>query len=190
MSLTRVAAPTDLPITVAQAKFNARISNSLDDDSIIEKIESAVNEAEHLTKSSIMPQIWQRALDCFPIGRAIRLGRAPVTAISSIKYTSISGSILTISPLDYSLDNLTLPGWVTLNYGKAWPSDSLTVANAVVVTFVTGYADAGEVPAMLKQWLYLKIGELYETRERSSETPVKTIDWVDRMLDPFRVPNL
>lgn len=49
----------------------------------------------------------------------------------------------------------------------------------------------GVVPAVLRQWILLAIGELYENRERSiSDRPVVPHEFVDGLLDTYRIVAL
>jgi hypothetical protein len=55
---------------------------------------------------------------------------------------------------------------IYLKYGQSWPSATLRPYNAICVTFIAGYGDAGsDVPGNFRQGLLLLIGHFYEHRE-------------------------
>lgn len=46
--------------------------------------------------------------------------------------------------------------------------------------------DVDHVPQAIKTWILIRIAERYETREGVSAGELKSIPWVDALLDPFR----
>ena len=58
----------------------------------------------------------------------------------------------------------------------------------MVVTYTAGYgAAAADVPAPLKQWMLLAIGDMYEMRNASGDKPAVKHDFVDHLLNPYRL---
>lgn len=189
MTLKLITGPAAEPITLTEAKLHLRVEHTVDDDLITALIQAAREQAEHLTGRSLITQTWAQVLDAFPAAE-IELGRPPVASITSITYVDPNGDTQTMSSSDYSLDSTTTPGYVlpaaTL---AAWPN-TLDTANAVTVTFVSGYGDAADVPAAVKAWMKLHIGTLYKQREGiAAGVSVASLPdmFVDRLLDPFRV---
>ncbi len=189
MTLRLITAPAAEPLTLADAKLHLRVEHSADDDLITALIQAAREGAEHLTGRALITQTWERVLDAFPAAE-IELGRAPVLAITSVKYIDPNGDEQTMDAADYSLDATTPSGWVLPSETlAAWPT-TLDTANAVVVRFTCGYgAAASDVPAGIRAWMKLRVGTLYKLREEI-QAGVSVSDlpggYAERLLDPYR----
>jgi uncharacterized phiE125 gp8 family phage protein len=72
-------------------------------------------------------------------------------------------------------------------FGKQFPATRDEI-NSVIVTYTAGYgATAADVPAPLKQWILLAIGDMYDqSRSLSSERAMVPGKFVDSLLDPYR----
>jgi uncharacterized phiE125 gp8 family phage protein len=178
MTFRRTVAPTAEPITLDQAKLELRVENTLEDDRISGFITAVREEVEHELRRSLMPQTWQLLLDEFPCD-AIQLANPPIVAVTAVTYIDTDGVQQTLDPTAYTLDPDYLPGFLLPAYGVEWPATE-DVANAVSITYTTGYADAASVPQAIKTWMLLRLRTLYRPSE----------DWTpmyDRMLDPHRV---
>ncbi len=190
MTLKRISDPGAEPLTLTEAKLHLRVEHTVDDDLITALIQAARERAEHLLGRSLITQTWTRVLDAFPAAE-IELGVPPVQSISSVAYIDGNGDSQTMPSADYSLDNTTLPGWVLPSEDlSTWPS-TLDTANAVTVTFVTGYGASGTaVPAAIKAWMKMEIGTMYKHRE-SIAAGVSVAElpggFHERLLDPYRI---
>lgn len=190
------SAPAVEPVTLAQARAHLRIDddNTAADTLITALIVAAREQCEHETGRRLITQTRQMVLDAFPAGtEAIRLHGDCVKAqsIESITYLDPDGALQTFGAANYGLDPHSLPGYVFLAEGSAWPSGVSDSANAVRVKVVCGYGSAGtDVPQALRQWMLLQIGAMYAQREAlalgvpAEELPSR---FVDRLLDPYRV---
>ena len=49
---------------------------------------------------------------------------------------------------------------------------------------------AGDVPASIRQWMLLAIGDMYDRRAASGERPAVRHDFVDARLDRYRIWSL
>lgn len=189
MSLKSITAPTTEPITLEQAKAHLRVEVS-DDDALISALIAAAREAvESKTQRSLMLQTWELALDAFPGCQdqyGIRLPKAPLSAVTSVAYVDSDGAPQTMAEADYQLDDHSEPARILPAYGTTWPA-TRDQANAVVVQYEAGYADAAAVPAQIKAWMLLRIGMLYENRESVAGGTLTELPFVDRMLDAYKV---
>lgn len=182
--------PTAEPVTLDEAKRHLRVEADItDDDALITALIVAAREgAEHLTGRALLAQTWELALDAF--ADEISLPHPPLTGVTSIQYVDPDGALQTLAADDYLLDSHSTPVRLTPAYGVCWP-DTRRQANAVLIRYTAGYADAASVPAEIKSWMLLRIGMLYENREsvivgeRIAEVP-----FVDRLLDRHRVWSL
>lgn len=187
MALKLLTPPALACVTLAEAKLHCRIDVSDDDALITQLVDAATQEAEHVMKRAIMPQQWQLALDAFVA--CIELRRPTVTAVDSIKYIAAATGTLTTLPGSEYLADLDgeLVGRVTPAYGKSWP-DTRCQLSAVQVVFTCGWADANSVPAVIKRWICLRVGALYEHREAwTLGKPIERNEFVDQLLDRYRI---
>lgn len=185
MALKLITGPTSEPLTTAEAKAHLRVDVT-DDDTLIGTLIVAARQAvEQETARALMPQTWELGLDCFE--GEIRIPRAPLTAISSIKYVDSNGILQTMSSSDYLLDDYSIPPRLTPVYGTSWPGTREQTA-AVLIRFTAGYTNAAAVPQEIKQWMLLRIGMLYENRESvAAGVQFSAMPFVDRLLDAYRV---
>lgn len=184
MSLKLITAPVAEPITLTEAKAHLRITGADDDTYITSLIVAARQGAEHITGRTLMAQTWELALDWFE--DAIRLPRPPLTSITSVKYLDDAGALQTMSASAYLLDDHSEPARLLPAYDTSWPA-TRTQANAVLIRYVAGYASAATVPQEIKNWMLLRIGMLYGSRESVViGVPIAELPFVDRLLDAYR----
>lgn len=185
MALRLTVPPATEPISLAEAKAHLRVTSSTEDTLIGVLISAARQTAENELRRALISQTWEKTLDAFP--SAIELPYPPIIAITTIVYVDELGATLTLSAPSYQLDNKTEPGWVMPAYGYDWPA-TRAVANAVTVTYTAGYGAAAAVPAAIKQWMLLMIGQYYENREGSVPGVTMTpLPFIAGLLDPYRV---
>lgn len=185
MGIKVITPPTVEPITLSDAKAHLRVDGSDEDALITAAISAARQDCEQRLDRSIAPTTLALVLDAFPAG-AIRLPRGPVTAVTSIVYRDTVGALQTLSAANYSLDDAQIDGWVLPAYDYDWPS-TRDQANAVTITYTAGYASA---PAIVRQWLLLRIGTLYQFREADADRVPQPSTFADRLLDGYRVSAL
>lgn len=194
MGLVTVTAPTDTPITLAEAKAYLRVTANDFDALITDLIWTATEFVERETQQQILTATKRFTLDTFPTAqpwvetldgqsrlvyqpplREIRLPTPPLQSVTSVQYVdAATGDVLTMDPGDYTVDADGKPGRVVLNEGKAWPN-ARRVANAVRIVFVCGYGDATATPKLFKQAVRWMVGHLYEHREAASEVTLQEL---------------
>jgi uncharacterized phiE125 gp8 family phage protein len=104
--------------------------------------------------------VLELALDAFPDG-PIELPRTPVTGITSIKYLDAAGTLQTLDPSLYTLDDYSSQQhWAVPAFGTTWPG-TLDAANAVKVRFAAG---AAAIPGAVRSALLLIVGHLDTNR--------------------------
>lgn len=196
MPIKVITAPTEEPVTPGEAKLHLRVDGTDDDALITALIVAAREAAEHITGRALMPQTLELALDAFyefnrdhPGRHAYRviLPRPPVASITSVKYVDTTGTLQTLDPSAYVLDDYSEPARLVPAYGTCWPATRCQ-ENAVLIQYEAGYADAASVPQQIKSWMLLRIGMLYENREGIvAGVPLAEMPGVDRLLDACRV---
>ena len=189
MSITRITDAASEPVTLAEAKAQARVDSSAEDTLITALITAARQAAEERMQRSILPQTWEKRLDAFPSG--IELPRGPVTSITSIKFLDTAGAEQTLDPADYQLDNISeFVGWVVPAIDVDWPETQENI-NAVRVRYVAGWANAAAVPGPVKAWILAMVAALYEHRELATGgSEVRSLGFIDHLLDPYTVVSV
>lgn len=156
--------PTELPITLEEAKTHCRVTSTDDDDYLTALIEPVTTWVESYTNRALIYQTWTRYLDAFP--RVINLHRWPVVSVTSIKYIDTDGNQQTLSASVYRVD--VHAGRVTEAYDQQWP-DTRLLTNAVEVAYQAGYASSAQqlakIPAPLRHAMLLIVAHYYNNRE-------------------------
>ncbi|MGC4075425.1 MAG: head-tail connector protein, partial [Rubrivivax sp.] len=178
--LRLVSPPADPCVTLAEAKLHLRVDASDDDALITSLVVASTQEAEHTLGRALMTQAWQLVLDSFfdpgigPFAQAVSplcLSKPPVSAVTSVTYAQASdGTDATVDAGDYRLVTGEYASYLYPAYGKSWPAPR-AIAGAVRVDFVTGVASAANVPELVKAWIKLRVGTLYECRQADKDPP-------------------
>jgi hypothetical protein len=209
MSLSLITPRALQPVTLAEAKLQARIDATDEDALVTSMIIVATDECEAIMQRAILPQTWQRTLDAFfdanvyqdpiPItvdlirgtsyttgAAAIGLQRPKVTSITSVKYIDINGTLQTLGGGLYQLAAASdYTARVFPAFGTVWPS-TRAVPEAVQIQFVCGYPDANSVPEGIKQWVKCRVKDLYDNRGAwTAGVKVEINPFVDFLLDRY-----
>lgn len=165
MSLKLKTAPTETPITLAEAKAHCRVDHSDDDAIILIYIKAAVAHCDGnrgVLGRAIVTQVWEMFDDAFP-NDVIKIPLGPLVSVDKIEYRDpVTLAYVEFAAANYEVDNSTLEGTVTAV--DAWP-EAADAPNAVKVTFTAGHGTASEVPFDIKAAILLLVGHWYENRE-------------------------
>ena len=181
-----ITAPSEEPVSLADAQHHCRVDGS-DDDTLLNMLIAAAREqAEHETGRALCTQTRELVLDGFP--EAFVLRGSPIMSLVHLKFIDEAGVEQTLDPQDMQLDNDSEPGYLVPAYGKAWPA-CRAIPNSVRVRYTCGYGAASAVPKSIKHWILLAVGAWYAQREtfiagQVSELPDRF--W-HRLLDPYRL---
>jgi len=151
--LARITAPGGEPITLAEAKLYLRVDGSSEDAFITDLIVAARLSAEQWLKKSLLTQSWRLSVECFDEA-VLPIPMGPVQEIVSVVLTQQDGSSQTLDEVHYSLN--AAKNELLLN--------SLLATSQLHVTYVAGYADAGEIPRPIKLGILNHIASLYDNR--------------------------
>lgn len=190
--MTLATAPTDEPVTVAEAKAHLRVDIDDDDDLIEGLIATARQFVEvHVLRRATLTQTWDMYLDAWPESDRVAIPLPPLQSVSWVKYTDDTGTITTLSSSNYLVDTVSEPGRLVLKSGYTWPATTLQAVNGVNIRFVCGWSAAADVPKPIKQAILLMVGDLYENRENTligQGLTIKELPFaVQALLMPFRV---
>lgn len=182
--------PASTVVSLAEAKTFLRIDSDYDDDDayIISLIDVATSVVEEFTRRRLISQTFNIFYDEFPSYIDLQIGE--VASVTHIKYYDTSNSLQTLAASNYDVDTKIRPGRIYESENGDFP-DTFERPNAVEVEFVVG-ATAGEVPAPIKQAMFIVIGRYYENRQDvvtgtiASELPLM----VNHLLTPYRLLEL
>jgi uncharacterized phiE125 gp8 family phage protein len=186
--LQEAPAANTLPVSLAEAKLHLRVDAADEDTLITSLINAATQEAEHVMQRAIMPQKWRYIAAAFE--DAVPLRRPLVTAVESVQYVDTAGATQTLAAPAWRLVEAGLHHELRPAVGGSWPAVRYQ-EDAVRVTFVAGWADAAAVPELIKAWIKLRLGALYEHRGAwSSGQPIHANEHINFLLDRWRVFTL
>lgn len=171
-----ITPPTHPVIPLAEVRDHLCLAaDGSQDERMEDYLRAAHAAAEHYTGLSIGTQTLELALDAFPDG-AIGLPQGPVSGIVSIQYVATDGSLLTLTPLAYVLDDYSTPQWVLQAQGYDWPATS-EVANAVRVRYTAGVMSHPVRAAILLTTAYLheNRGDVDRELPRAAESLLNTV---------------
>lgn len=191
----RLVAPGNAAVTLADALAHLREDgdSGAQDGRILDDITAAHEACEQRTERALITSTWQLSMDGFPSAchgnplAAIRIWRCPVQSVASIQYDDADGVQQTLPTSGaYRVNLFAEPATITPVGG--WPATLSGHTGTVRVTFVAGYGDnPADVPMPLRQWVLLAVGDMYERRNASGETPAVEHGFVDALLQPYRL---
>lgn len=187
-----ITKPEDEPISLEIAWAQLRITpegsppESPDDAWLTTVgIPGARRAAENFTGRSFARKTYRIMLDAFPEG-GIELDMPPVESITSVEYVDVDGNNQTLSGNDYYLDDRHRESWLLPAYGTSWP-ETLSIANAVTVTYVAGYATT-DVPEEAIWGMLLLLSHAFKNREAVTDKEAFEMPLgVEYVLRPLRV---
>ena len=175
-----ITPPTSEPVSVFEVKDHLRgISHDDHDIMIRGLIKSAREEVEGRTGRALVQRTVAAMFQGWP-DQAFDLPFAPLSSVTSVKYTNTDGDESTFSSDDYSVDVDSEPGRVVLGYSKAWPTATLHAPDyPVVVTYVAGYTT---IPENIKTAIKFLVDVAY------SQPPADYVRTMDRAIDALLAP--
>jgi len=163
MAAIQILAPSEEPITLAEAKLNQRVEHSVDDSLITGLIVAARRQAEHRTGRQLVSAKWRLLLDAWPENGVIEPPHPPLISVETVKYTDADGVLQTLAGSAYQVDAASRNGRIVPAYGSAWPSARASL-NAIQIEYTAGYGAAAAVPEDIKRWMHLALGVWYDNR--------------------------
>lgn len=187
-----ITPPTTEPVTTDELKSQLRITGTSQNTMLASLIKAARQHAEDYLRYSIIATTWELYLDTFPVsGEPIWVQKSPLNDITSLKYYNTDGTLTTLTEdTDFVADYNSMPVRVYEAYNKTWPATRF-MPNAVVLKFISGYADAAHVPDQIKQAILMIASSLYENpSDEVTGTQVNAIsknsEWLLRPLRAMR----
>lgn len=181
------------PISLGDAKLHLRIDHA-DEDALVTALIIAAREwCENRIGRTLITSTLRLTLDAWPDDNGgVELPRGPVQSVAQVRYRDEAGAQQMLGSTFWSLDNAgdDAPHYLLPAYGTQWPTVR-DQANAVEIDYVAGYGTAGSsVPAAVRQWILLAVGEMYTHREATVVGTIATrLAFADRLLDGYTVPR-
>ncbi|MEK6788502.1 MAG: head-tail connector protein [Pseudomonadota bacterium] len=193
MELICLEAPAIEPVTVAELLAQARIDGAEENELLGRLISTARAHVESLTQRSLLRQRWSLQIDGFPVCGLLRLPRAPVVAIQSVKYLDFAGAEQTLSGTAYRLvGGLGMMPKIVPAVGLQWPKTA-DVIGAVTIEYQAGLLKPTDLPPAIRHAILMLAAHWFEHREavieasgRGGLLPVPMA--VDSLLSPHVVP--
>ncbi|MFZ2905332.1 MAG: head-tail connector protein [Cyclobacteriaceae bacterium] len=158
-----ITAPTELAITLAEAKAQLNVETAFtDDDTLITAcIKAAALYVEKVIQGPVMSQVWELQLTDFL--STIELNKGLISTIDSLKYYDSAEADQTVAASNYQTDLSNVPARLILKSTYVQPT-VYDRFDAVRVRFTAGYATASNVPEDVKQVIKLLVTHFYEYR--------------------------
>lgn len=165
-------------VTLDQAKKQLKLEDlGVFDDALIQDcIDSAIEESEHYTNTSIYKKIYKYERDSWV--QDVEFNVQPIISIDKITYKDVDGNdvVLIDTPLSDFVELIQVDKYAKKIHFKDWdniPTLESNQLHAVVIELTTGYATADKLPKSLLQSIKLLLTDNYNyrgDREQKSNT--------------------
>lgn len=166
-SLIRITQPAVEPVSLGEAKVQARVDTEADDAYIQALISVARQYVEDILDITLLSTVWEASYDLFPVW-AIVLPRPMLQAANiTVTYRLGDGATSTKSSAagDFRVDTRTVPGRIYPNWSDTWPAVRGD-ENSVVVNYTAGFGpDGSSVPPLYKHLMMVLVAHWYDTRQ-------------------------
>lgn len=196
--------PSVSPVTLSDMKEYLRVDTTADDNLIQDFIDAASESVKQYLRRSLITETLELTMDGFgqladegilALGAGVHVGSysyilgrpneidlpfLPIQSVTSIKTFNRANQESTFDSELYELDETG--GRIYLDEGVTWP-DNLRGREAVKITYVAGYGDAGsDIPAPIIQSIKGYVGKMYDCRDMC-EMP----DMCKAILAPYKL---
>jgi len=182
VALVVTSQPDGELLSVADTRRHLRVFDDSLDDEIVSLIRAARDYCERYSQRTLREAVTRTIKrECWWTDR-LCLPWPPLISLTSIQYYDYANVLQTLAGSDYYLLPSTDGGGVI-----EWASTSTMPGlyarpDAVIVTFVTGYADLSAVPPVAVQAMKTKVTELYgegevDAARKCTDRLLSLCDW-------------
>lgn len=160
-----VTGPAQEPITLDEARRQARIVGEDSDTLLRSYIVTARQEAETTMRRALFTQTWRHDLEEFEEVMPLPMA-ALLQSVAHVKYYDTDGVLQTLSASYYEVDTLATPGRIVRAPDVSWPAlqaDRRT--GRVQITYVAGWATVASIPEKIKQGIRMYVTYLDADRD-------------------------
>ena len=154
--------PTREPINILELKSHLRITETNEDDDLLNFITAARELCEEYQNRKYVTQTIQLSLEKFPDCDYIELPYPPLASVTSFNYYDEDGNATAFE--DYNIDTYSEPGRLYLKNDYTWTGDELRTGTGILITYVVGTSVAN-VSQRVKNAIMMLAGYMYESRE-------------------------
>lgn len=178
-------APTSEPLDVEEVNRHLRTSD--EDEIVTGLITTARLSAERYLNRSLITQTWKAYFDDWCDEMLLPFPR--LQSVTSVEYYNTSGVLTTLSESSYYwVVKTTEPGKIVKKYSAVYPDVQEGRPDAIIVTYVSGYGNAGQVPDDIKHAMKVLIADYYEHRGSVVIGQVNKIpNHVSDLLHPHKI---
>lgn len=178
-----ITAPSELAITLAEAKAQLNVEAAFTDDDVL--ITACINAAakyiEKLIQGPLMSQVWELQQTGFV--QCFEVNKTPVASVTSLSYYDIANADTVVNSSNYQQDLSSVPARIILNSAYSSPS-VYDRFDAVRLRFTSGYATAAAVPEDVKQVVKLLVTHFYEQRSPEITGTISKFDLtIEKLLN-------
>jgi len=180
-------APTIEPLSVAEAKAQARITHAVEDGLFDSYIKTARGAAEDVLARGLLTQTWKLTGPAFADVIWLPMA-APLQSVTSVKYYDPAGVLQTLATTVYTVDTVSRPGRVVRAPLQTWPTvQSDRLSGPVEITYVVGWTAKELIPERIRQGLRSYVTYLDCDRDGLEEYGVRAKEaaeacWTDRVF--------
>lgn len=171
MGMIRTEAPAAM-FTADEIRAWLRLDEDDEDATLLRLAEVGTEEldgSDGWLGRALRPQTWKLRLDGFGCTK-IRIPLPPLIEVSEIAYVDTDGADQTVDDAVFQVVGAggSQPAHIELREDQAWP-DTARRAEAVTITFICGYAEAGDppvkaVPASIQQAILEMVANMFANR--------------------------
>lgn len=182
-----VTGPTSEPLSLAEAKSQARISIDDEDNLLNSYIVAARQAAEDHLGRGLLTQTWKLTLPEFSETIWLPMA-APLQSVTTVKYYDTVGTLATLSSAVYIVDTTSRPGKIMRAVNQSWPAlQGGRLGGLVEITYIVGWAAKELIPERIKQGIRTYISYLDADRDgcdKDGENARKAAEscWTDRVF--------
>lgn len=186
MVWARTVEPAVEPLTLAEAKAQARITDTQSDNVLLSYIKTARDAAEQSLGRGLVTQTWQAGLPDFADVIWLPMA-APLQSVTSVTYYDSDGTLQTLATSYYTVDTLSRPGRIVRAANQCWPAVQCDrLDSAVLITYVVGWTTPALVPERIKQGLRTYVTYLDADRDGLTAQAQAALDaaeacWIDKV---------
>jgi uncharacterized phiE125 gp8 family phage protein len=184
--ITVTTPPTDLPVTIDDAKAQCGLLDNTHEELLLVFINAATASIEEMIGAKLMPQTLLITRDKLPRDSAFDLGVFPIQSVDSFEVDS-SGNPLTLEQdVDFyaALEGM----YPLLAPVSGWPETTAGKPGAVRITVTAGFTDQSYIPKNIQQAILMRVKEMFANRGESVSgvSTEAAILGIDALLDQTR----
>ncbi len=158
----RTVAPTLRPVSVDQLKTHLHVSGTSEDEIIAIYLDAAIAASENKLQTAIMDSRFTLYAKSFCQWTSLQ--KKYVSAVNSVKYYDSTGTLTTISQVNYSVQDFKVPNVLYFNNDYTFPSTDGREF-PVEIDFNAGFLSASGCLPNIRDAVFLEAADRYENRQ-------------------------